>query len=233
MAQALGYRLLDEDGRELPRGGAELARLVRIDASGADARIWGSRFVVACDVDNPLLGPRGASAVFGPQKGATPDKVETLDRALAVLAERVREDLGKDVADIPGAGAAGGLGAGSIAFIGGQLKRGVDIVMDTTGLAEKLAGADLAITGEGRTDAQTLSGKTAHGVALLAQSLGVPVIIISGSLAAGAEGLLDCGVVRMYEIMEEGVSLEEAMQNGARLLEERAERAVREFAGPA
>ncbi|MCL2110947.1 MAG: glycerate kinase [Clostridiales bacterium] len=229
MATALGYKFLGEDGAELPQGGGALTRLARIDASGADSRLAECRFTVACDVDNPLLGERGASAVFGPQKGATPEMVTVLDRGLARLADCVRTDLGKDVADIPGAGAAGGLGAGSIAFLGAELKRGVDIVIDVTGLAEKLKGASLLITGEGCTDIQTLSGKTVHGVAMLAKSLGVPVVVISGSLAAGCEELLGCGVVKLYALMEDGVGLDEAMRDGAALLEKRAERAILEF----
>ena len=229
MAQALGFRLLDTEGAELPRGGAALLRLGRIDPSGADPRIKTSRFTVACDVDNPLLGPRGASAVFGPQKGATPEDVELLDRALSKLACQMKEDLGVDVSNVPGAGAAGGLGAGSIAFLGAELKRGVDIVIGAAGLAEKMKGAALVITGEGRTDSQTLSGKTVHGVTLLAKSLGVPAVVISGSLGPGAGELLENGAERLYALMEGGVTLEEAMKNSAALLEERAKKAVSEF----
>ena len=231
MAQALGYRFLDENGEELPRGGGALLRLARIDASGADARLAQSRFTVACDVDNPLTGKRGASAVFGPQKGATPDMAALLDKALARFADCVRRDLGMDVADAPGAGAAGGLGAGSMAFLGARLRRGVDIVIEATGLASRLEGAALAITGEGRTDSQTPHGKTAHGVAVLARSLGVPVVLISGSLAEGAEEMLKYGVVRLHTLMEGGVTLDEAMRDGEMLLEARAERAAREHFG--
>jgi len=233
MAQALGYGLFDATDEELPYGGGALAALAYIDGSGADAKIGVSRFTVACDVDNPLCGPRGASAVFGPQKGATPDQVQFLDRALAKLAERMKRDLGRDVADMPGAGAAGGLGAGCMAFLDAKLMRGVDIVIKATGLAEKLSGASLVITGEGRTDSQTLGGKTAFGVAALAKAQGIPVVLISGSISADAEGLLDslyeCGVVRARALMEDGVTLEYAIQNGEALLEARAMSAVLEF----
>ncbi|MCL2492807.1 MAG: glycerate kinase [Clostridiales bacterium] len=229
MAQALGCRLLDKRGKELPRGGGALEKLVRIDASEMDGRIRISRFTVACDVDNPLLGERGASKVFGPQKGATPEMTGRLDRGLAVLAGRLYGDLGKDIAEIPGAGAAGGLGAGCIAFLGANLIRGAELVIAAMGLAARLEGASFIITGEGRTDSQTMGGKTVYGVVNLAKKLGVPAVIISGSLADGAEKLLDCGAVRMYALMQNGVTLESAMQNGAALLEERSEYAVCEF----
>jgi len=230
MAQALGYLLLDENGGETAPGGLALSGLSRIDASGADARISESLFTVACDVDNPLLGPNGASAVFGPQKGATPEKVRKLDKALSRFAVRVREDLGKDVANVPGAGAAGGLGAGCLAFLDAKLDKGIDIVIGATGLADKIKGADLVITGEGRTDSQTFGGKTVYGVLKLAKALGVPAIVISGSLSEGADELLKHGAIGLYSIVEAGVSTEKAMKDGTALLGLRAEKAVREFA---
>jgi len=229
MAQALGYRFLDESGNELPRGGGALTGLKHIDISGIDARIRGCRFTVACDVDNPLLGPRGASAVFGPQKGATPEKAELLDKALARFAECVDKDLGREVSQIPGAGAAGGMGAGCMAFLGAELKRGVDIVIDATGLTEKLRDSSLVITGEGCTDSQTLGGKTVYGIATLAMDLGIPVIVISGSFTADAEELFRHGVSRIYGLKEDSATLEETIRNSAFLLEKRAEQAVREF----
>jgi len=229
MAQALGYRFLDLSGDELSHGGGALADIERIDASYADARLNESIFTVACDVDNPLTGPRGASRVFGPQKGATPEMALALDRALGRLAERIAGDLGIDVADIPGAGAAGGLGAGGVAFLGAELKKGVDIVIDATGLKDKINGADLVITGEGRTDSQTLGGKTIFGVAELAESLDVPAIVISGSLADGADELLEHGVILLYAIMEDGITLKEAMRDGAELLAGKSAQALRDF----
>ena len=229
MAQALGYRLLDAAGNDLPPGGGALLRLCRIESLNADSRLAESRFTVACDVDNPLTGERGASAVFGPQKGASAEMAVLLDKALARYAGCILADLRMDVACIPGAGAAGGLGAGCIAFLGAELRRGVDIVIDATGLSEKLGGAALVITGEGRTDSQTLSGKTAYGVSRLAKSLGTPVVLISGSLAIGADELLECGICRVYSLMDDGTGLDEAMRNGAALLRGKAERAIREF----
>ena len=150
MAQALGVRLLDETGNDLPRGGAALANLQRIDMAGLDARVVGARFSVACDVSNPLTGPEGASAVYGPQKGATPEMIERLDAALKNFAEVVERDIGTSIDTVPDAGAAGGLGGGMMAFLGGSLRAGVDIVLDHVGLDEKLEGADLVLTGEGR-----------------------------------------------------------------------------------
>jgi glycerate kinase len=237
MAEALGFRFLDEKGAPLPRGGGALLRLATIDASGADPRLAECRFTVACDVDNPLLGPRGASAVFGPQKGATPEMVEILDRALARYAVCMQGYLRKgapdssvvDISQIPGAGAAGGLGAGSIAFLGAELKKGVDIVISATGLEEKIRGAVLAITGEGCTDSQTLGGKTVYGIARLAKSLGVPVIVISGSVLPGAEALLGCGVVKLYSLMDGNVTFEESIRDSAKLLSRRTATAVIEF----
>lgn len=190
-AQALGFTLLDAEGRELPSGGAALARLHRIDASGADPRLAGLAINVACDVDNPLCGPAGASAVYGPQKGASPGVVAELDAALAHFAIVVRRDLGRDVAGVPGSGAAGGLGAGLLAFTNAELRRGVQIVIDETRLVDAVAGADLVVTGEGRVDGQTRRGKTPFGVAQIARAAGVPVIAVAGCLGDGADTLAD------------------------------------------
>ena len=229
MAEALGYSFFDKNGKELPRGGRALSELAFIDASRADERLKESRFTIACDVDNPLLGARGASQVFGPQKGATPEMAGILDDALACFADCVFSDLGKDIKDIPGSGAAGGLGAGCLAFLGAELKKGVDIVIGATGLKEKLIGCTLVITGEGRTDSQTLGGKTVYGVTKLVQSLGAPVIVISGSLSEGAEELLDHGVTRLYSIIEDGIGLEEAISNAAELLKIKTYKAIEDF----
>src|SRR5207245_10767638 len=180
MAQALGYRLLDADGRDLPRGGAALARLDRIDASGFDP-VWNmANVMVACDVTNPLTGSQGASYVYGPQKGADPDAVRELDAALARLAEVIERDLGKRVADIPGAGAAGGAGAGMVAFLDAVLLPGAPLVVEAAGLDAKLRGADLVITGEGRVDEQTAYGKAPGEVARRAQAVGVPGVLWAG-----------------------------------------------------
>jgi glycerate 2-kinase len=191
LAQALGVRLLDADASDLPDGGAALARLDRIDVSDADPRLAALAIQVACDVDNPLCGPVGASAVYGPQKGATPAIVAELDAALAHFADVVRRDLGRDIAAIPGAGAAGGLGGGLLAFTNAELRRGVRIVIDETRLADAVARADLVVTGEGRVDAQTRHGKTPFGVAEVARAAGVPVVAVAGCLGDGADELGD------------------------------------------
>jgi len=191
LAQALGVRLLDADGRDLPDGGAALARLDRIDVSDADPRLASLTIRVACDVDNPLCGPVGASAVYGPQKGATPAMVAELDAALAHFADVVRRDLGRDIADVPGAGAAGGLGGGLLAFTDAELRRGVRIVIDETRLADAVARADLVVTGEGRVDGQTRHGKAPFGVAEVARAAGVPVVAVAGCLGDGVDELHD------------------------------------------
>lgn len=188
-AQALGVRLLDADGGDLAPGGAALARLARIDASALDPRLSRLEVEVACDVTNPLCGLAGASAVFGPQKGADPDGVAELDAALATFGERVRADLGRDVTTTPGAGAAGGLGAGLLALTHATLRPGIDIVIDHTQLEAAVREADLVVTGEGRIDGQTRYGKTPWGVAQVARRHGVPVVAIAGSLGDGAEQL--------------------------------------------
>jgi glycerate kinase len=180
MAQALGIRLLDAGGRELEPGGAALAGLAAIDAAGLDPDVRRATFRVACDVDNPLTGPQGASAVYGPQKGATSADVTLLDGALARLAEVLLRDLDVDVREVPGAGAAGGLGAGLVAFLGAELRPGVDVVMEAVGFAGRLARADLVITGEGRLDAQSLHGKVPAGVLREARAAGVPALVLCG-----------------------------------------------------
>src|SRR5438477_2820179 len=188
MAQALGYRLLDTAGRDLPRGGAALARLERIDASGFEPWAPAVEVKVACDVTNPLTGPRGASAVYGPQKGATPEMVAELDAALHHFAEIIRRDLGVDVEPLPGAGAAGGLGAGLVAFLGARLGPGAEMVMEALHLDERLTGAQLVITGEGRIDSQTARfGKGPAAVAHHAKNAGIPVVAIGGSIADETE----------------------------------------------
>ncbi|MCI0654638.1 MAG: glycerate kinase, partial [Methylococcaceae bacterium] len=177
MAQALGVRYLDKAGNELNQyaSGGILDRIARIDVSGLDCRVRKVSILVACDVDNPLCGARGASAVFGPQKGASPEVVKTLDSNLSKFADLIKETLGNDVKDLPGAGASGGLGAGLVAFCGATLKSGIDIVVEATGLENALEGAHLAITGEGKVDFQTSFGKTPSGVARAAKKMNVPV----------------------------------------------------------
>ncbi|MCL6443024.1 MAG: hydantoinase/carbamoylase family amidase, partial [Alicyclobacillus sp.] len=204
-----------------------LARLARIDTAGMLPELRECRVTVACDVDNPLVGPEGASAVFGPQKGATPEMVEVLYAALRRFAEVVERDLGVAVADLPGAGAAGGLGAGAVAFLRARLRRGVEMVIDAVRLADKLRGADLVLSGEGRSDHQTLRGKTPYGVARVACRLGIPVILLAGSLGEGVEALFEHGVVSAFSIVDGPMTLEQAMARAPELMASAAERAVR------
>lgn len=218
MAQALGYRLLDAQGRDLARGGAALARLWNIDPSGFD-RAWSSVAVrVACDVTNPLTGPLGASAVYGPQKGAGPDMVRELDAALARLSEVIERDLGRKVSEIPGAGAAGGAGAGLVAFLGAQLVPGAPLVVDAAGFDEKLKGASLVITGEGRVDEQTAYGKAPGEVARRAQAAGIPVVLVAGSKGQGWEALSRLGVTSVVTLREEGQDQNESPLESDRVL---------------
>jgi glycerate kinase len=218
MAQALGYHLLDATGQELERGGAALSRLERIDSSGFDRRWLSVKVNVACDVTNPLTGPRGASAVYGPQKGADAQAVRELDAALARFATVVERDLGKRVADIPGAGAAGGTGAGLVAFLDASLVPGAPLVVEAAGFEEKLKGADFVITGEGQVDEQTAYGKAPGEVAKRAKAAGVPVYLIAGSKGQGWEALNQLGVSSVVTLREEGEDLQSAMHDADRLL---------------
>ena len=227
MAQALGVRLLDNSGGELRRGGFLLNLLDSIDMSGLDPRAGDSELLVACDVNNPLCGPEGASAVYGPQKGATPQMVEMLDRALARLDEVVHRDMGVAMADIPGSGAAGGLGGGLIAFLGGKLRSGVDIVLETVGLDGHLEGADLVITGEGQLDFQTVYNKAPIGVARLAKARGIPVVAISGSLGRGFKDVHGAGIDAVAAITYAPMTLDESSERAATLIADATEEAMR------
>ena len=230
MMQALGASLLDSDGRELGPGGAALAKLDRIDVSNLDERVRSTSVVVACDVNNPLCGPTGASAVFGPQKGATPEIVAELDAALDHFADVMERDLGADVRERAGAGAAGGLGAGLMALLDAELRAGVDIVLDAVGLAEQLDGADLVITGEGQIDASTIFNKAPVGVARLASQRGIPVIALSGSLGKGYEGVHELGIDAVFTLVDRPMTLGEALAETERLVSSLAEEATRAFA---
>lgn len=229
-AQALGVSLRDAAGRELPWGGAALARLATIDLSRRHPRLNQCVLEAACDVDNPLCGPTGASRVYGPQKGAGPKVVEELDAALRHFGDIIEAQLGVPVLDVPGAGAAGGLGAGLVAFAGGVLRPGVDIVADACKLTSRIAGAELVITGEGRIDAQTPHGKTPAGVAKAARQLGIPVVAIAGSLGPGYDAVHDCGIREVIPIQSGTMSLAEAMARAPELLAAAAERVARAWA---
>jgi glycerate kinase len=211
MLQALGVRLLDADGLDIGPGGGALARLARIDASSMDARIAASEFHIACDVSNPLTGPRGASAVFGPQKGATPAMVEQLDANLAHYADIVQRDLGRDERAMPGAGAGGGIALAMVVFLGGRLRPGIEIVTEAVKLDEAVRDADLVITGEGRIDGQTVNGKTPMGVAKVAQRHGKPVIAIGGGLAPDAGAVHEHGIAAVFAAVSRPCTVAEAL----------------------
>jgi glycerate kinase len=227
MAGALGARLLDSRGAEIGPGGGALGGLERIDLAGLDPRVTGADFEVACDVTNPLVGPDGAARVFGPQKGATPEMVEELERNLAHLARVIERDLGVRVADLAGAGAAGGLGAGLVAFCGARLRSGVEMVLEAVGLEAKLAGADLVVTGEGRLDGQTAHGKAPMGVAAVARRRGVPVVAVAGSLGDGVEAVREIGITDYEAATPEGMPFDEARRRAAELVSEAAARLAR------
>jgi glycerate kinase len=217
MAQALGVRLLDADGRALAPGigGGALAALARIDASGLDPRLRACTIQVACDVDTPLTGAQGAAAVFGPQKGATPAQVAQLEANLRHYAAVIAADLGVAVAARPGAGAGGGLAAALVALLGAPLCPGVEIVAEALGLEALLADADLVITGEGRLDGQSAHGKAPLGVARIARRLGKPVLAIAGGLDAGAALLHAQGIDAMFGAVQRPCTLEQALAEAA------------------
>jgi glycerate 2-kinase len=227
MAQALGAMLLDAQGAEITRGGAALATLAHISTSGMDARLQKCTVEVACDVNNPLCGPTGASAVYGPQKGATPEMVEELDKALAHYAQIIEQDLGMSVAEIPGAGAAGGLGAGLIAFLHAKLRPGAQIVFEAVGLEARIQKADLVITAEGQIDAQTAYGKSVGAVAEIAKRYGLPVLAFAGSLGENYQVAYKLGVDAVAALTTSPMTLTYAIENAARLMSDAAERACR------
>lgn len=228
MAQALGYRLLDAAGRDLPRGGSALVGLERIDHAGFDPGWHSVKVMVACDVTNPLTGPQGASAVYGPQKGADDVMVRELDAALAKLAAIIERDLGKRVADVPGAGAAGGAGAGLMAFMDAKLVPGAPLVVEASGFDEKMKDADLVITGEGRADSQTAFGKAPGEVAKRAKAARIPVLLIAGSKGPGWEALTDLGVTAVVTLDEEGDNLQQLMRDAGEMLKRATVRACQE-----
>jgi glycerate kinase len=225
---ALGVRLLDAADRELAPGGAALSTLARIDRDGLDPRLADVRLIIASDVTNPLCGPMGAAATYGPQKGCDPPAVEELDAALAAWGTAIERATGRVVADLPGAGAAGGTTAALLGFTNALVRPGVEVVAELVGLAEALEAADLVITGEGRADEQTLSGKAAMGVARLARSRSAPVILLCGGLGPGAAALDASGTFAVVQpVGDRPMSLDEAMADTERLLANAAERVAR------
>ena len=227
MLQALGGHLLDKEGNELPFGGAALTNLNTIDLTGFDSRLKEVTFEVACDVTNPLIGEKGASRIFGPQKGATEEMVLELDKALSNYAEIIKREFKVDVANVEGAGAAGGLGAALLTFLNGELKRGIDLIIKHTDLENKIQGADFVFTGEGAIDNQTIFGKTPMGVAAIAKKHNVKTIAFAGKVGDGVENLYDIGINSIFGIMRGVCSLDEALKNGEINLEKTVENVVR------
>ncbi|WEX12508.1 glycerate kinase [Pseudomonas sp. G11] len=220
--QALGVQLFDAEDQALAPGGLALGQLARISLEQLDPRLAQVRFDIAADVNNPLCGPHGASAIFGPQKGANPEQVQQLDAALGHFADHCAQVLPRDVRDEPGSGAAGGLGFAAKAFLGAQFRAGVEVVAELVGLDEAVRGADLVITGEGRFDAQTLRGKTPFGVARIAHRHNVPVIVIAGTLGEGYEQMYAHGVAAAFALPSGPMSLEQACSEAPRLLRQRS-----------
>ena len=224
MASALGVSFLDTHGKPVSQGGGALADVKQISMEGLDPRIADTEILVACDVTNPLSGPQGASFVYGPQKGADSEMVEGLDKNLSQLARLISDQLEKEVDVVPGAGAAGGLGAGLMAFLGASLVKGFDMGAETVSLEEAIQWADLVITGEGKMDSQTRFGKTPFGVAQMAKKYGKPVIGVAGTLEEDASDLYKEGFDLLLSIQEKPIGLEEALENAPHLLERTGER---------
>lgn len=226
---ALGFQFLDKQGNELVPGGMALRHLDSIDTKAVDRRIYESAFRVACDVDNPLVGPKGASAVFGPQKGASERLVKQLDEALTVYADCIEKQIGYSVHHIPGAGAAGGAAAGLLAFLNAELKPGIDLVMEAVHFNSRLAGnnCDLLLSGEGKLDDQTASGKVVAGLAGAAKRHGIPVIAIAGKVEGELEALYEKGLTAAFSMTNGPISLEEAMGNGEELISNTVEQLFR------
>lgn len=232
MLQALGLSAMDAEGREIGFGGGELDKVTQLDLSTFDKRISSSRFIIASDVQNPLVGPEGASHIFGAQKGATPEQIELLDSNLLNWADQILKATGTRLHDRPGAGAAGGIGGAFQAFFPAEMKRGVDVVLDYIQLDDHLQDTDLVITGEGKVDHQTSFGKTAMGVAQRASEKRVPTIILAGSVGEGVDALYDFGVISINSIINRPMSLKEAMESAEELLEGSAEQIVRTYFYP-
>ena len=218
MAQALGGKFLDEEGKQIGYGGRYLKDIEKIDLSQLDSRIAETEIEVACDVDNPLYGKNGAAYIYGPQKGASKKQVKQLDKGLRHIAEIIKNDLGKEVNEIPGAGAAGGLGAGLSAFLDAELRPGIEIVMEASKIEEKMKDIDLVVTGEGKIDGQTCSGKTPVGVSRIAKKKDIPVIAVAGTIGEDAEKVYEEGINFLYSVIDKPMTLKEAIDSADELL---------------
>jgi glycerate kinase len=232
MVSALGVRLLDEAGRDVEDGGGPLSSVARLDLAGLRHAVADTTITVACDVDNPLTGPKGAAAVYGPQKGADPATVSTLDQALSRWADVVAATVGADRRDTPGAGAAGGVGFAAIALLGASLRPGADVVQELTGLAAAVEGADLVLTGEGSLDEQTLHGKAPAGVAGVARAARVPVVAVAGRCLLDAAALAGAGIGSAYALTDEASAPAEPFDAPGPLLERIGARIAREHLRP-
>lgn len=227
MIQALGGKILDKDGNQIAFGGGELSKVEKIDLTELDKRIKEVTIEVACDVTNPLVGETGASAIFGPQKGATEEMVKILDNNLSNYAKVIKKELGKDVANVEGAGAAGGLGAALLAFLDAKLEKGIELVIKHTELKEKVKGAAFVFTGEGAIDNQTIYGKTPMGVAKTAKEEGIKTIAFAGKISEGVENLYPIGIEAIFSIMQGVATLDDALKNGRENLAKTVENVVR------
>ncbi len=225
MAQALGAKLLDKDGEEIGFGGGELKKVFRIDTKYLDNRLSETEVLIASDVSNPLCGPKGATRVYGPQKGATPEMIKKLDESLAYFAEIIKRDLSKDIKDIPGAGAAGGLGAGLIAFLNAELKPGIEIIIEIVKLEQAIKDANLVITGEGKIDSQTIYGKAPIGVAKIAKKYSIPVIAVAAIISEDADIVHQYGINTLIKISEPPISLAEPKPKKVQLIK----RCIKQF----
>ena len=232
MAQALGVRFYDSNKNLLGFGGKELIKINKIDTGSLNPMVNSVKFEIARDVDNPLFGPNGAAYVYGPQKGADNEMVQLLDEGLRNFSRAVKRSIGKDISNIKGAGAAGGLGAGLVAFLNASIKPGAEIIIEATELKRKMKGADLVITGEGAMDSQTFSGKSSYGVAMLAKKLGIPIITINGSKNFNISDI-DKEKLKLFSgnfsTVNKPMSLEEAVKNGRFLLGEVTRELIRFF----
>lgn len=229
MLMALGASLKDKNGDEISLGGGALSEVVHIDLEHFDKRLYDIEIIVACDVSNPLAGENGASYVYGPQKGATPEMVRELDMALAHFADISAKELGEDFAVCPGAGAAGGLGFALMAFCRAKFASGIDIVLDVCGFEKELKDATLVITGEGRIDGQSINGKVLYGIGMRAKEYNVPVIAFGGSVMPESENLTECGITAMFSIANGPIALEYAMGHTQELLRQSVKNVMRVF----
>lgn len=227
LAQALGAEFKNTEGREVGPGGGKLSEIASIDLSGLDSRLQEVDIEAACDVDNPLYGPEGAAYVYAPQKGADEEMTALLDENLRHLSEIIKKELGRDIQQIPGSGAAGGLGAGLVAFLGAELRPGVEIVLEVNDVYDKIKDVDLVFTGEGKIDDQTLQGKTVSGIAQTAGAHNIPVIALCGAAGRGADSILSAGITAFFPIIQDILPRREIYENTSLWLERTARQIMR------